>query len=295
MNIRQSFWKQKWILPGIKWNISGYSRAAYRTGFYIQELDLMLDAGPQCFSNPSHIMITHTHGDHIANLPFTLIGPENGNHMFHIYAPKESEKHLRKYINSLFETNLSIDITGTPDQWYKFYPMVSETSFETNLNNHPYKIEIFNCDHPVPTVSYGISTIKKKLKKEYIGTPGKEIAKLRKSGIEITNKVITPTLAYVCDTSYKALETNPTLFDYKIIIIECTFLYPEHLDKAKNTQHIHWDELKPHIESHPEITFMLIHFSLQYKDAEIYEFFKDINLPNIKVWNSYEYDNLIEN
>ena len=290
MNIKHNFWKQKWTLPGIKWSITGYSRAAYRTGFYIRELDMMLDAGPQCFSKPSHIMITHTHGDHITNLPFTMIGPEEGTHMFHIYAPAESEKYLRGYITSLFETNLSIDMNGAPDQWYKFYPMMSNTNFEIIANNNPYKIEVFTCDHSVPTVSYGISTIKQKLKDEYKGIPGKELAQLRKSGTEITAKVTTPILAYLCDTNFKALEVNPTLFNYKIIITECTFLYQEHIQRSEKTKHIHWNDIKPYIESHPEITFVLIHFSLQYTDKEIYEFFKQVNLPNIKVWNSYEYD-----
>jgi hypothetical protein len=38
-------WKQKWSIPNTPWTITGYSRAAYRTGFYIPELDIMLDAG----------------------------------------------------------------------------------------------------------------------------------------------------------------------------------------------------------------------------------------------------------
>lgn len=290
MEERKSYWKQKWIIPGIKWNITGYSRAAYRTGFYIRDISLMLDAGPQCFSNPSHIMITHTHGDHIANLPFTLINDNPENHTFHIYAPAESEKHLRKYIHSLFETNSSMDIENPKDKWYKFYPMIPNTSFEISMNNNPYRIEVFNCDHSVPTVSYGINTIKQKLKDEYKGLTGKEIVELKKSGIEITQTVITPILAYLCDTSCVALETNPNLFTYKTVIVECTFLYPEHLENAQLTKHIHWDELKPYIITHSKITFVLIHFSLQYKDAEIDEFFKKESLPNIKIWNSFEYD-----
>jgi hypothetical protein len=37
-------------------------------------------------------------------------------------------------------------------------------------------------------------------------------------------------------------------------------------DIAINKQHIHWKQLKPYILNNPEITFMLFHFSLKYKD-----------------------------
>lgn len=45
MEARTAHWNQKWRLPGTQWTMTGYSRAAYRTGFYIPELDIMLDAG----------------------------------------------------------------------------------------------------------------------------------------------------------------------------------------------------------------------------------------------------------
>ena len=59
----------------------GYSVAALRTNFYIRELGLMLDAGlsaPNMTIN--HMLITHPHSDHTANIPF------------HIYAYKEPDK-----------------------------------------------------------------------------------------------------------------------------------------------------------------------------------------------------------
>ena len=61
--------------------LMGWSVAALRTNFYIKELGLMLDAG---LSSPTwvinHLLITHCHSDHCANLPF------------HLYSHKPSEK-----------------------------------------------------------------------------------------------------------------------------------------------------------------------------------------------------------
>jgi ribonuclease Z len=93
---------------------------------------------------------------------------------------------------------------------------------------------------------------------------------------------------YICDTSIAILSTYPQIFNYPIIIIECTFLYPDERENAVATKHIHWEELLPYVIQYSNIIFVLIHFSLRYKDAEILEFFniqKDIhNISNIKVW-----------
>ena len=95
MEPRKVFWRKNYLVKNSpQWTISGYSRSAFRTGFYINSLDIMLDAGPQCFKKPKHIFITHSHGDHIANLPFTLIGDEEGGHKFDKFYILSSDLYL---------------------------------------------------------------------------------------------------------------------------------------------------------------------------------------------------------
>lgn len=57
--------------------------------------------GPQNFNKPSNILITHTHIDHIACLPFTMIGDASGNHIFNITA-HAGKYYLKLLIFSLF-------------------------------------------------------------------------------------------------------------------------------------------------------------------------------------------------
>ena len=286
MEARTAHWKQQWRMPGTPWRITGYSRAAYRTGFYIPELDIMLDAGPQNYNRPSHIFITHTHGDHIASLPFTLIGDENSEHINQIFAPVETERHLRKYIASLFEVNALMDEVDMPvREWYQFHGCDESSTFKLAFNKSPFIVDIVLCDHGVPTVSYCFSQVKSKLKEEYVGMPGKEIAALRKDGIDVTREVVTPSFAFICDTTIVVLERYPQILRYPIVIIECTFLYPEELENAAATKHIHWEELKPYVAANPSVLFVLIHFSLRYKDEEILAFFAEqSDVTNIKVW-----------
>ena len=45
-NPQASMWRHTWLIPGAsKWTLSGHSRALERTGFIIEELKIMLDAG----------------------------------------------------------------------------------------------------------------------------------------------------------------------------------------------------------------------------------------------------------
>ena len=55
LDVKKVFWMKSMKVPGTPWTIRGYSRSAYRTGFYIKDLDIMLDAGPQNYNNPKHI------------------------------------------------------------------------------------------------------------------------------------------------------------------------------------------------------------------------------------------------
>lgn len=289
---------ERWSLPKTAWTITGFSRAAYRTGFYIPELQILLDAGPQSIShtNPKHIFITHTHGDHIAALPFTMIVDSNANHKFQLYAPEEAEYHLRKFISSLFEVNsLKSREELCVDDTYTYNGFGKPSTIRINCNNTILDVDIVLCDHSIPTLSYCFNQVKQKLKKEYKGFTKNDILALRKSNIQITEEIITPTFAYICDTSILVLQNFPQIVTFPTIIIECTFLLPEERDNAYRTKHIHWEDLLPYVILHKDILFVLIHFSLRYKTPEIVEFFniqKEIHsISNIKLWLNEEVSN----
>jgi len=63
-------------IPGTDWTITGHSRALERTGFWIPELRVLLDAGVDLPTNagpsPLAICITHGHIDHCNALPMLL-------------------------------------------------------------------------------------------------------------------------------------------------------------------------------------------------------------------------------
>lgn len=220
--------------------------------------------------------------DHIACLPLTMIGEECGNHIFNIYAPLSSHTYIHNYIKAMFDVNSMGDVNISP--WYMFKGLIKHDTVALDANKTKLLVEVFECDHKIPTVSYGFSEIKSKLKDEYKSFSGKEIVQLKKQGAVITEDVTSNKLAYVCDTSISILENHPEILNYKVVMIECTFILPEELPNAIATQHIHWSQLKPYILQHPEINFILFHFSMRYRDHEISTFFEREDISNVQWW-----------
>lgn len=54
-------------------SVKGYSRGGFKTCFYIPELKVLLDANLNTDYAPDFIFISHSHSDHIHNLPMILL------------------------------------------------------------------------------------------------------------------------------------------------------------------------------------------------------------------------------
>lgn len=287
LDMKRMWWTTEWTIPGTGWHIRGYSRSAFRTGFYIPQLGLMLDAGPQNFNKPDHILITHTHMDHIACLPMTMIGDVHGDHHFFVYGPVEAHEYVCSYIRSMFFVNaVSKDIPTY--EWFTYHGLSARDTFKIEAKKTKLVVQVLACRHKIPTVSYGFSEAKDKLKPECAGLTGPEIVALKKSGHCVTHSILQPRLAYVCDTSIEVFALNPSLLIYPVIFIECTFIGPDELQQAQDTQHIHWDHLKPYVLANPNVVFMLFHFSQRYRDQEVTDFFQrecaTHSLTNVHWW-----------
>eukprot|EP01102_Stenamoeba_stenopodia_P020396 TRINITY_DN7908_c2_g1_i1.p1 TRINITY_DN7908_c2_g1~~TRINITY_DN7908_c2_g1_i1.p1 ORF type:complete len:455 (-),score=116.27 TRINITY_DN7908_c2_g1_i1:238-1509(-) len=153
-------------------------------------------------------------------------------------------------------------------------------------------VDIIKCHHTVTTVGYVISEKRMKLKDEYKSLPGKEIAALRKQNVDIQEVKSFPLLAYLCDTNISIFDrsdlandsTSPEaiqhqqhmslIFQCPVVMIECTYLEDEKRSEARKRGHIVWSDILPYTEAHPEITWVLFHFSQRYKDDHIRSFFQ---------------------
>ena len=289
-------WKE-WIIPGTQLTLVGYSRANDKTFFYIPELKLGLDAGLCEGRKPDTLCITHTHDDHIADIAFMSSKPS-----VKIYLPSEAEKFTDDYIRARKALNhvapVQPDLLG-----YTLHGVTEGDVFRFG-KGRVYEVSVIRCEHKVPSVGYCFSEVKRGLKPEFeeiksrllAAGEGKKFGKLmaekRKAGVILEEESLVPGFAFLGDTHVSAFGENPGVFDYPVIITECTFIQDSELERARQIGHTVWSDLKPIVENHPENLFVLTHFSLRYSDSEIISFFKAQSeqapgtLDNIVLWAS---------
>ncbi|CAF1250050.1 unnamed protein product [Didymodactylos carnosus] len=277
-------WNYRLKLDGFNLSLRGHSRAAEKTGFYIPELDIMLDAGLQSPFHPKLILITHGHSDHSFALPMILTGIKS---IPTIYVPNNTKHFYDQFIQSVAcLTSQDSEAKATNFDLQDVKPGPDRLPFVTK--NQTFYVQVFSCDHSIDCVGYGLMQSNKRLKEEYKNQTKDEIIACRKTGIEIMESYIMYILAYLGDTTPLVFAQEPDIFQYKYIMIECTYLYSEDLELAMKNKHSCFTQLKEIITSHPENTFILIHFSLRYSAEEIRSFFltEENRLHNIIVWTN---------
>lgn len=152
------------------------------------------------------------------------------------------------------------------------------------------------CAHKVPCVGYAFSERRKALLPEYEELRqslaeqgrgaefGRILAQRRQDGIEVEREVLGPLFAFLGDTHVSVFADNPWLFDYPVLITECTYLDDAELERADRVGHTVWSRLKPVVEAHPHTLFVLTHFSLRHSDQDVLAFFGDERPGNVLLW-----------
>jgi ribonuclease Z len=231
----KSFLVQKFAkLPLGALHVIGYSVAGEETVCQIPELNVCFDIGrcPHFALTSDIVCISHAHMDHIAGLGYYLSqryfqGMKPGT----VLVPRE----LEKPIDTLLRAWRDVERQGTP---YKLLPISAGQMYEVRRD---FGIRALQTHHGGPSLGYSLISVREKLKPEYMGTPGPELAKMRKSGVEIQYRIEVPLVTFLGDTAAGEVFNHPDVINAEILITEVTFFDQEHKLKAKAGRHLHVD------------------------------------------------------
>ena len=261
--------------------LTGYSRAADATSVYVPEMDLLLDAGTiVTTAKCRRLFVTHSHGDHSFQIPYAY--SRSASAPLDIYVPKESVPYFDAFLTSAQLLNDHGDEKALVT-CARNYALRGVSERDTVDLDEKYRVEVVRCHHTVVCVGYAFYEKRPKLKAEYAQHVGKDIQALKKNGVCVTEEVFVPLFAFLGDTTPEVFASGShsaqvLLERMPVVICECTFLDGEQtMDKG----HTHWMGLRPIVEQHPHITFVLIHFSLKHKRNEIVTFFENQPLRNV--------------
>lgn len=248
------------------YTFTGASISAHTTFLYCRELDVIFDMGSfvEEMLPIDHVLITHGHQDHLLGLT-RYVGLRRLQHMRPptVLVPAQIEDGVRKLL-AVWQELESDGLRQPPEM--NLVPV--EAGHEVPLTGE-YVARAFPVEHTLPSLGYTIIRRRHKLKAEYRGRPGHELADLKASGVEITMGLDAPILTYIGDTSPETLDRVPDLGTSLIVVVECTFLAADHHSLALERGHLHIRHLVDRLDRFGQAELILTHFSRRYRRIDV--------------------------
>jgi len=248
------------------YTVRGISVGGVYTTLQVPELSVLLDVGIplRAFCAADRIFLSHGHVDHSGGLP-GLLGVRG---MMHKPAPPEV--YMPREIASDLVEALSV-LTRLQRYELAITPMPMDPGDERHLGNNLF-VRAFRTHHPVPSLGFQFIRRVKKLKPDFLGLPGPEIATRKARGDDLFEELEHLELAYATDTLIRVLDTNPSMLKSRVLILECTFLDDrKSLADSRAGCHIHLDELIAAADRFENEDLVLMHTSQIYSPSEARE------------------------
>jgi ribonuclease Z len=212
--------------------LQGFSLAGEETVVTVPEFNVAFDVGraPREVVSIDHICLSHGHMDHAAGLAYYF-----SQRAFQGASPGCVLAHhqLVPAIQDLLQVWGRIEGHVSPA---RIVGVDEDEDFQVRrgLTVRPFRVR-----HASPALGFSLIEVRKKLKSEYADLSGQQIVELKRSGQTVENRLEVPRVAYCGDTQLGRYLDYDHVRDAEVLIIECTFFDPEHVERARKGQHIH--------------------------------------------------------
>ncbi|NND95836.1 MAG: RNAse Z [Pirellulaceae bacterium] len=250
--------------------ISAYSTALFSTWYFVHEYGILLDCGDgvtaslmQKARKIRHVFISHADRDHVTGL--LQFNQLNARRDLTIHAPRDSGS-----FPALAEFTRRFDPHMTGTQWNSLTPgeeiHVRDDLVVTPIENR----HVATNGSDIKSLSYIVQSVHRKLKPEFVGHNGDQIAAIRKSrGVDaITDPSRVTRLIYSADTP---VELDGRYDNAEILIHEATFLTRAELEPKNSKRNLHssLDEVMEMVADSNVKMLILGHFSSRYSRQQI--------------------------
>ncbi|MDB4963167.1 MAG: Ribonuclease [Myxococcales bacterium] len=246
------------------YTVRGVSVGGVYTSLQVPELGVLFDAGisPRSFGAIDTILLSHGHADHVGALPGLL-----GIRALHgktrpprVVMPAEIVDDLTTALAAL--TRLQ--------RWPLEIEAIGMNPGDVVALRGDLHVRAVRTFHPVPSLAYILVRRVAKLRPDFHGLTGPEIAARRRAGEDVTEIDERMELAYATDTLVSVLDHSPELLRARVLIVECTFLDDrKSLEAARAGCHIHLDELIERADRFENEHIVMMHVSQLYRPDEV--------------------------
>jgi ribonuclease Z len=257
----------EFVHAGIR--VQGFTLAGEETFFVLPELNIAFDIGraPRDLINIDNIFLSHGHMDHAAGLVYyfaqrVFIDNAPGN----LYVPQPLVDPVRRLIRAWAD----VDGHEPPSRVFPASPGL-DIVLRKELLVRPFEV-----NHPcrrhdgsiVRSLGFAVIEVRNKLKPEFFEKTGPELVELKRKGVEITRRIETPLISYCGDTAPGDFLTLPFVRTSRILLLECTFVEPDHVDRARAGYHFHVRDLRSVVPQLDNERILITHLSRRTAAAE---------------------------
>lgn len=241
-------------------HLVGVSLAGEETVIIAPELNIAFDVGraPRELLGVDHVFLSHGHMDHAAGVAYycsqrMFLDNAPGN----LYAPAPLIDPIRRLLRLWAE----IDGNEPPVKLHAARPH-EDIVLRKDLLVRPFAVNHTarrGSLEPIHALGFAAIEVRQKLLDEYTQLSGPQLVELKKQGVAITRRVEIPLVTYSGDTAIGPFLELDYVRDSRVLLLECTFYEPDHVERARAGNHMHISDLRkivPHLRN-PHI--VLIH------------------------------------